>query len=343
MMRFFELGVDGCNNSCLFDIPQKTISLALSRICENLSFFVPRQSKNSCLMIQNASHRKSGISIVASGGSFLPGQASMQSCVIDKHRQTSSEPNQNTSTSSVPQHSIARSAHAAVLNPQMPTQERATAALRPIRNVVSASWLYPFKGIWYFCAHSEFYPLFGRRLIPLTITSIVVLLLLFMFAYLPQVALLAIWHGPGAWFNAVFLVLGEGQVVIALLFEALLVDETLVNVFDVSMQHLRSWQLKFVLSMSKTKTDILFSKGYPHSRRPNRPRLTLSNPLSRCAQFCQNARKTYHICFVQPFLLPPNRRIHNLSTAELHTYCWDARISHFDGSESGAVTSLEVV
>ena len=60
-----------------------------------------------------------------------------------------------------------------------------------------------------------------------------VLGLLFAFTYLPQVAFLAIWHGPGAWFNAVFLVLGEGQVLIALLFEALLVDETLVDVFDV--------------------------------------------------------------------------------------------------------------
>ena len=107
------------------------------------------------------------------------------------------------------------------------------AALRPVRNVVSSSWLYPFKGVWYFCAHREFWPLWGRRLIPLTITSIVILGLLFTFTYLPQVAFLAIFHGPGAWFNAVFLVLGEGQVAIALLFEALLVDETLVNVFDV--------------------------------------------------------------------------------------------------------------
>ena len=56
---------------------------------------------------------------------------------------------------------------------------------------------------------------------------------LFVFAYLPQVAFLAIFHGHLAWFNAVFLVLGEGQILIALLFEALLVDETLVNVFDV--------------------------------------------------------------------------------------------------------------
>jgi len=110
-----------------------------------------------------------------------------------------------------------------------------SSALVPIRNVVSASFLYPFKGIYYFCAHREYWPLFGRRLIPLTITSIVVLGLLFTFTYLPQVAFLAIFHGPAAWFNAAFLVLGEGQVVIALLFEAFLVDETLVDVFDATL------------------------------------------------------------------------------------------------------------
>ena len=108
------------------------------------------------------------------------------------------------------------------------------AALRPIRRVTSASGLYPFKGIYYFCTHPDYYPLFGRQLIPLTVISIVVLSMLFAFAYLPQVAFLAIFHGPGAWVNALFLVLGEGQVVVALLFEAFLVDETLVNVFDVS-------------------------------------------------------------------------------------------------------------
>jgi hypothetical protein len=107
------------------------------------------------------------------------------------------------------------------------------AALRPIKHVVSASFLYPFKGIYYYLSHPFLWPLFGRRLIPLIVVSIVVLGLLFTFAYLPQVAFLAIFHGHLAWFNAAFLVLGEGQVVIALLFEALFVDETLVNVFDV--------------------------------------------------------------------------------------------------------------
>jgi uncharacterized protein involved in cysteine biosynthesis len=55
---------------------------------------------------------------------------------------------------------------------------------------------------------------------------------LFVWTYLPQVAFLAIFHGPLAWVNGVFLVLGEGAAIVALLFEAFLVDETLVDVFD---------------------------------------------------------------------------------------------------------------
>ena len=41
-----------------------------------------------------------------------------------------------------------------------------------------------------------------------------------------------IFHGPLAWVNGAFLVLGEGAAIVALLFEAFFVDETLVDVFD---------------------------------------------------------------------------------------------------------------
>jgi len=115
----------------------------------------------------------------------------------------------------------------------MPALPAPTALRVPIKSVVSSSFLYPFKGVYYFLSHPSYYPLFGRRLIPLIFVSILVFGFLFVFTYLPQVAFLAIFHGHLAWFNAVFLVLGEGQILIALLFEALLVDETLVNVFDV--------------------------------------------------------------------------------------------------------------
>jgi len=59
-----------------------------------------------------------------------------------------------------------------------------------------------------------------------------VLVNLFLWTYLPQVAILAIFHGPLAWVNGAFLVLGEGAVIVALLFEAFFIDETLVDVFD---------------------------------------------------------------------------------------------------------------
>jgi hypothetical protein len=74
--------------------------------------------------------------------------------------------------------------------------------------------------------------LFRARLLPIILLSIFVTTILFIFAYLPQVALLAIFHGPAAWFNATVLVLGEASAIVALLFEGFFVDETLVDVFD---------------------------------------------------------------------------------------------------------------
>jgi hypothetical protein len=64
------------------------------------------------------------------------------------------------------------------------------------------------------------------------ILSAIILPLLFIFTYLPQVAFLYVFHGRLAWFNAAVLVLGEGAAMVALVFEAFFVDETLVNVFD---------------------------------------------------------------------------------------------------------------
>jgi len=100
---------------------------------------------------------------------------------------------------------------------------------------MSASWLYPLKGIYYFLTHPFLYPLLRARLIPCTLLSVFVLTNLFLWTYLPQVALLAIFHGPLAWVNAAFLVLGEGAAIVALLFEAFFVDETLVDVFDATL------------------------------------------------------------------------------------------------------------
>lgn len=101
------------------------------------------------------------------------------------------------------------------------------------RAVTQASWLYPFKGICYFFTHPFLYPVLRARLIPCLLLSLFVLTNLFLWTYLPQVTLLAIFHGRAlAWVNGAFLVLGEGAAIVALLFEAFFVDETLVDTFD---------------------------------------------------------------------------------------------------------------
>ncbi|KAI1826373.1 hypothetical protein F4861DRAFT_537219 [Xylaria intraflava] len=101
------------------------------------------------------------------------------------------------------------------------------------RALVAAS--YPLRGISYFLRHPAFYPLFLSRLLPLSIISVLVYLILFIFAFLPQFAFLAIFHGRAAWLNAVVLVLGEGLVIIQGLFEGFFVDECRVDVFDATL------------------------------------------------------------------------------------------------------------
>ena len=94
------------------------------------------------------------------------------------------------------------------------------------------AWLYPLKGIRYFSTHRFLWPLLRARLVPCLILSALVYTCLFLGAYLPQVAFLALFHRHGAWLNATILVLGEGAAITALLFEAFLVDRALADVFD---------------------------------------------------------------------------------------------------------------
>lgn len=66
--------------------------------------------------------------------------------------------------------------------------------------------------------------------------SIFILVILFLTTYLPQVVFLKLFHSKGsAWVNGTFLVLTEGNLIIALLFEAFLVDKVQVDVFDTVM------------------------------------------------------------------------------------------------------------
>lgn len=84
----------------------------------------------------------------------------------------------------------------------------------------------------YFFSHRFLWPLLRGRLLPIFLLSGFIYTILFFFTYLPQVAFLALFQGRGAWVNGAFLVLGEGAVLVAILFEAFFVDETQVDVFD---------------------------------------------------------------------------------------------------------------
>lgn len=67
---------------------------------------------------------------------------------------------------------------------------------------------------------------------PIVLLSSFIYFILFFFTYLPQVAFLAIFQGASSWVSGAFLVLGEGAAIVAALFEAFFVDETLVDIFD---------------------------------------------------------------------------------------------------------------
>ncbi|KAH7018299.1 uncharacterized protein B0I36DRAFT_425345 [Microdochium trichocladiopsis] len=101
------------------------------------------------------------------------------------------------------------------------------------RALIAAS--YPLRGIYYFLRHPAYYPLWFSRLLPLGLLSLLIYTILFTFAFLPQYAFLAIFHGWGAWVNALVLVLGEGLVIIQGLFEGFFVDECRVDVFDATL------------------------------------------------------------------------------------------------------------
>jgi hypothetical protein len=80
------------------------------------------------------------------------------------------------------------------------------------------------QGIIFFIAHPFLYPLLKGRLLPAFLLSTFIIVNLFVWTYLPQVAFLALFQRNGsAWVNGTFLVLGEGAAVVAILFESFLV------------------------------------------------------------------------------------------------------------------------
>ncbi|KJE04290.1 hypothetical protein I311_01771 [Cryptococcus gattii NT-10] len=96
----------------------------------------------------------------------------------------------------------------------------------------SGAWIYPLLGILYLFSH----PTLIGPLLPVIIKGILmsagVVTALFAFAYLPQVAVLAVISGPLAFALAIPLILGEAFVVVMFLTRGILVAQATVDIFD---------------------------------------------------------------------------------------------------------------
>ena len=169
---------------------------------------------------------------------------------------------------------------------------------------------YPLRGIVYFLRHPEFYPLFSGRLLPLSIISCLVYFILFTFAFLPQYAFLAIFHGWGAWANAVVLVLGEGLVIIQGLFEGFFVDECRVDVFDVGQSPVTVHSLYLLLLLSHfllPRSLTLICAGNSDQPGSGRAHCTASSPLPRCPKLGQDAGQADQSCRIPAVECGPDR------------------------------------
>jgi len=96
----------------------------------------------------------------------------------------------------------------------------------------SHAYLYPLHGIFFFATHSALWKPLISRLIPTMSLSVGVIAFMFIFTYLPQVAVLTFVNGPLAAFTTVLLILSESSTLITVLSRSFLLDEALVDVFD---------------------------------------------------------------------------------------------------------------
>jgi len=98
--------------------------------------------------------------------------------------------------------------------------------------VKSAAYLYPLKGIYYFVSHKDLWrPLFSK-LTPAITLSVGVTTFMFVFAYLPQAAVMSFTSGPVAAASAALLTLSESSTLIDVLSKTFLIADALVDTFD---------------------------------------------------------------------------------------------------------------
>ncbi|TVY14306.1 Outer spore wall protein LDS1 [Lachnellula arida] len=96
----------------------------------------------------------------------------------------------------------------------------------------SGAYLYPIKGIFYFLSHRTLWKPLLSKLVPTMTLSVGVISFMFIFAYLPQAAALALVNGPLAAITTILLTLSESSTIITLLSKTFLIQDALVDTFD---------------------------------------------------------------------------------------------------------------
>jgi len=96
----------------------------------------------------------------------------------------------------------------------------------------SGAYLYPIKGIFYYLSHRSLWKPLLSKLAPTVILSLGVVSFVFIFTYLPQLAVLVFVNGPLAAFSTVLLCLSESSTIITFLSKNFLIQDALVDTFD---------------------------------------------------------------------------------------------------------------
>lgn len=98
--------------------------------------------------------------------------------------------------------------------------------------IKSKAYLYPFKGIVHFISHRSLWKPLLSKLTPTLSLGLGVTTFMFIFAYLPQAAVLAFTSGPIAAVSAALLTLSESSTIVNMLSRTFLVEEALIDTFD---------------------------------------------------------------------------------------------------------------
>ena len=88
------------------------------------------------------------------------------------------------------------------------------------------------QGIFYFVSHKSLWKPLLSKIIPTMTLSVAVIAFMFIFTYLPQLAVLVFVNGPLAAFTTILLTLSESSTLINILSRTFLIQDALVDTFD---------------------------------------------------------------------------------------------------------------